>query len=221
MSWTGPGWPEGSEHAVRRHRAPTDPTDTLAGVGSRLGAAALIVAAIALGGLIVSRTPDTDVRERPFIRTGAIGEPVDARTFDATVIGARGATQVSRSQKLHDTTGLWVLVRVRALAHDEPTRIGYAALVDRHGRTFEASTRIDQPLVKVRTLQPGIPVEGEIAFEVPRDAADGAAVHLSPAGLGTRMEAIAEVPLRVDDATVEQWLNQPALAVVTDAGAAG
>lgn len=197
---------------VRSHRAPPG---TLAAFGSRLGVGALVIAAIALGGVVKSYTPDADTRERPFIRAGALGGAVDARTFDVQVLEVRGAKKISRSGKVRETKGVWVLVKVRVVAHDEPSVIGYAALRDGRGRVFVATDRIGQPLAGGRTLQPGLPVEAEIAFEVPADVTD-LSVRLSWASLDRRMDAMAEIPLRVDRATVDTWRGQPTPTVVAD-----
>lgn len=197
---------------VRTHRAPAGP---LAAFGSRLGVGGLVIAAIALGGLINSYAPDMDARERPFVRAGAQGETVDVRTFDVKVLGVRGAKEISESRKIRKTTGVWVLVKVRAVAREEPTIIGQAALVDGRGREFAATGRISQPLVGGRSLQPGLPVEGEIIFEVPTDAAD-LSIRLASRPLDVRMDAMAEIPLGVDRPTVDGWRSDAEPAVVAD-----
>jgi hypothetical protein len=191
-------------------------------VTPRLGAAALIVAALAVGTVIESGTPDTDTAERPFITRGTMGKPVDVHTFDATVLGVRGATKISRSQRptdkgARDTGGVWVLVRVRVVATQTTMSVGWAGVVDRRGRTFHATTRIDQPLVAShRQLQPGIPVVGEVAFEVPRDAADSLTLQIAEKPLDRRMSAMAEVPLRITKAAVDGWVADAGTAVLTE-----
>lgn len=189
---------------VRSHRAPAT---GLAAFGLRLGVGALVVAAIAIGGTINSSTPDVDARERPFIQTARQGDAVDVRTFDVQVLEVRGAKKISRSGKVRDSVGVWVLVKVRAEARREPVLLGYAALRDERGRTFYATQRISQPLAGGRTLQPGLPVEGEIAFEVPADVT-ALSIRLAKSPLDQRMDAMAEIALGADRATVEGWLDE-------------
>ncbi|MFS8479771.1 MAG: hypothetical protein FWJ93_12625 [Micromonosporaceae bacterium] len=203
---------------IRRHRAPDRPAArALAALGSRLGIGALLIAAIAVGSLIKSVTPDTDTRERPFIRTGAPGEATDARTFEVRVLEVRGAKKIVRLGRERETGGVWVLVKVQAVARHEPTTIGYAAVRDARGRLFHATERIAQPLLGGRTLQPGVPVEGEIVFEVPADAAVSLSIRLAWTPLDQRMDAMAEIGLDIDAASVAAWQAATEAARITDA----
>lgn len=193
---------------VARHRRPS-------ASGRRAGAGVLVLAALAVGGLINSRAPDTDHRERPFVNTGPMGRPVDARAFDATVLGVRGTMKLARAGQWHDTGGVWVLVRVRLVAHDEPVLVGYAAVRDSAGRTYLATTRITQPLFG-RPLQPGVPVAADIAFEVPPKVAPTLAVRLAAPPLDQRMDAMAEVPLKITPAMVDGWLKDQSITRLDD-----
>jgi hypothetical protein len=209
---TGPAG-EPAPVKVRSHRAPPD---RLARFGSRLGVGTLIIAALAMGGPLAALRPDNAVRERPYLRAGRVGELVPVRTFDAAVLSVRGAAKISQGGGRHDTGGVWILVRVRLVVRDETTTIRYAALRDQRGRSFVQSARIDQPLTDgARELQPGVPVEGEIAFEVPRDAVAQLSLRLARTDPDHRMDAMAEVPLLpVDSATVDRWLADPTPAAV-------
>jgi hypothetical protein len=204
---------------VRSHRAPRTPAEQrLVDAGTRLGVGALVIAALAVGSVIKSYTPDTDTRERPFVRSGALGDQVDARVFDAVVVGVRGAPKVTRSGRTYDTGGVWVLVKVRLVAHAAPTTVSHAMVVDRAGRLYKATQRFSQPLAGGSMLQPDIPAEGEIVFEVPADRAPGLAIQLSAGRLGVRMDALAEISLGIDRATVEGWRAATEAAVVESAG---
>jgi hypothetical protein len=194
---------------------------------ARLGAGALVAAALAVGAAITTHTPDTDARERPFVRAGVVGKPVDARTFDATVISVRGAAKLAGGRKLasvparvRDTAGVFVLVRVRLVARDRPTLVDHAVVRDARGRTFVATPRIGQPVVGHHILQPGIPIEGDVVFEVPRDAAARLTLRLADE-LNPRLDAVAEVPLSlapsIDQAVVQRWIADPAPAVIAEA----
>jgi hypothetical protein len=183
---------------------------------SRIGSAALVVAALATGVTITSQAPDTDARERPFVRAGAMGQPVDGRTFTAAAIAVRGARRISRAGRTRDTGGVWVIVRARAVARDKPTSIDHASVRDARGRTFLATTRIGQPLVGGgAVMQPGISVEGDIVFEVPQASASGLTIRLADSS-DARMDAAIEVPITVDRATVDRWMAEPSALPVDD-----
>jgi hypothetical protein len=194
---------------VVRHRRPS-------AVRRRTGGAVLVLAALAVGGLVNSRTPDTDHRERPFVATGAVGRSVDARAFDVTVQGVRGTMKLGRGANWHDTGGVWVLVRVRLVARVEPVLVGYAAVRDSAGRTYRATSRIEQPL-DGRTLQPGVAVSAEVAFEVPPAVAPTLALRLAGPLLDQRMDAMAEVPLGITAAMVDGWLKDEKITRLDDA----
>jgi hypothetical protein len=178
------------------------------GAGYRLGGGVLVLAALAVGGAITKATPDTDSREHPFVHTGAVGERISVRGFDATIKDVTGAAKISQLGRDHDTGGVWVVVRVRVVARDEPVIIGYAAVRDEAGHTYRASTRIDQPLVGRRTLQPDVPVEGQLVFEVPRSAVAHLSVRLSQPAVDQRLEAVAEIALPTTRSTVDEWSTQ-------------
>src|SRR5262249_17048006 len=78
------------------------------------------------------------------------------------------------------------ILKVELMATDRTTAVRYLALADRDGRTFRVSQRWRQDIAEGRPgLQPGLPVDGEVAFEVPRDAATHltlrAGEHFDPA----------------------------------------
>jgi hypothetical protein len=184
---------------------------------SRIGSTALVVAALATGVAITSQAPDTDARQRPFVRAGVMGESVDGRTFQASVVAVRGARRIARSGKTRDTGGDWVIVRARAVARDKPTSIDYASVRDARGRTFLATTRINQPLVAGGYfMQPGIPVEGDIVFEVPHASAARLTLRLADSS-DVRMDAAIEISIASDGPTVDRWLAEPSALPVEDA----
>jgi hypothetical protein len=210
---TGPGVPgEGGGPRGLRQR-----------IRGRFGAGLLIVAALALGSVIQAGTPDVGTAERPFSRTGAVGRPVDAVTFDATVLGVRGAAKIRQDRSLggarreHDTGGVWIIVKIRLVARDQPIQVGWGGLKDGGGRTFDRTGRIDQPLVGGgRSLQPGIPVTGEVVFEVPRDAATDLTLQLTERPIDRRMSAMVEVRLPISRSAVDGWLANPVAVEIQD-----
>jgi hypothetical protein len=194
------------EHAeIRGHRRVT----RAGRIGSALTACALVLGALLLGGAIKARVPDTAREQEPFVRTGAVGTPVDARTFTVTVLGVRGGAILSADRQSHDTGGIWVLVSVRLAARHAPVSIGYAALRDARGRVYRATDRVEQFLVTGgRTLQPGIPLTGEVAFEVPVRVATHLSLRLAASATDLRMDAVTDSPLPVDAAELGAWQAQ-------------
>ena len=184
------------QRPIRSHRDP-GPGGRL---GHRLGVAVLLVIALAAGALLSRYTPDVDSAQRPFVRTGHIGQTVTLPEFTVRVRSVRGTAVVSQSGANHDTGGVWILVTVRLAALHEPVSVGYMALRDAQGRTYRASGRINQVLIGWR-LQPGVPV----AFEVPVAAAGNLAVQVAKPPTDLRMDAVAEVPLSISDSQVHTW----------------
>jgi hypothetical protein len=191
----------GALRPVRRHR---DSPDWPRRLGLRAGATALVIAALAIGTVITSDTPDVDAQQRPFIRTGEVSAPVNARTFEATVLAVRGAAVITDLGLTHDTTGVWVVVRVRLIAIGAPVSIGYAALSDGRDRSYRATGRFGQPLLG-RLLEPGLPVTGELAFEVPASVATSLSIQLAVASLDRRMDTVAQVRLPITAGQVREW----------------
>ncbi|WP_422770782.1 hypothetical protein ACN28C_29600 [Plantactinospora sp. WMMC1484] len=205
---------DSARESVASHRAPPGPAQRM---GMRVGAGTLIVAALAVGGAIADWRPvnggGAEARERPFVQVGRFGETVSTRVFDATVLDVRGAAVVDSGGQRYDTAGIWLVLRVRLATRTEATTIGYAAVRDHRGREFRATTRFSQAMVGGgRVLQPGIPVEGDVAVELPRDAAaTRLTARFAQQQVDLRMDALAEVSLpAVAPARVDEWAAAPA-----------
>ena len=170
----------------------------------RLGTAALVVVAVAVGGVANAYMPGPAIQQRPFIRTGHAGDRVDARTIDVQLLGVRGGAIVRSGGATHDTSGVWVVVKVRVTAHIEPVQLGQVMLRDGQGRLFRASGRLgDNP--PLRQLQPGMPVDCEIGFEIPKDAPLPVAARLTTALIDIRMDGMAQVELDLKKGQLQQW----------------
>ena len=168
----------------------------------RLRTVALVVFALIAGTAVNRLTPDPVRSQDPILLSAPAGTPVEARTFSLTALDSRTGPELAGDEfgggpPVLDTGGVWVLVKVRVEALREPTRIAYAALVDEQGRTFRATFRTTQNLVD-RTLQPQLPVEGEIVFEVPAAALGRMRLRVSPGGIDQRLEAMTDIALSVD-----------------------
>jgi hypothetical protein len=189
---------------LHSHRRPI-----LTGWWGRIGAAVLVLATLAIGSWIEPYTTDSDAQQRPFVRAGAVSTAVSARTFTAAVLGVRGAAVLTQDGTTHDTSGVWILVRLRLTAVRNPARVTYAVLRDGSGRTYQPTGRIDQPLLDGEAFEPGVPIVAELAFEVPTSAATGLSIQLSGDPGGTvndiRMDALAQIRLPISATEVKQW----------------
>lgn len=174
---------------------------TAARGGRQWRTAAVVVFALIAGTALNRLTPDPARQQEPFLLSAPTNVPVEARTFRVTAVRSLAGPELVGDEfgggpPVLDTSGVWVLVRVRAEGLREPARIGYAALVDQQGRTFRSSSRADQDLVD-RPLQPQLEVEGEIVFEIPADAVGPMQLRLSPAGSDLRLDAVTDISLTV------------------------
>ncbi|MFI5912899.1 hypothetical protein [Dactylosporangium sp. NPDC051541] len=187
--------------AAPRHRRAGPPLRT------RIVTALLVLATIAAGADVVRNKPDQEHAGRPFIFGGTVGSLVDVDTFQVVVQAAAGGMKLKnpRNGPALETTGVWVLVRVRVTATREPLILQYARLRDEQSRTFTATERITQPLTGGRSFQPGIWVEGHIVFEIAKDATGLVLLLGEHSGFGPGLLALAAVPI---PSPVPQWLTQ-------------
>lgn len=188
---------------VRQHRHPGGRW------GGRLLTAVLLVVVLVAGGAVLDTRLTDDQVVRPFYVRGEVAEPVATAEFEITVRRVRTAAEVTdRPGWRHDTSGVWILVLVRAQALREPVSIGDAGLRASDGRVWLASERVRQPLARYsHQLQPGIPVEAELVFEVPRTVATDLVLQVAPRSFhASRLAAVGEVPLPVDEAMVAEGL---------------
>lgn len=180
-----------------------------------LVAVVVLLATISLGIQLKTYADDVDAAQRPFVVEADVGQPAHGRTFVATALEVRGAGAVYDAGLDHTTNGVWLIVKVRLAALHEPVHLGYAALRDSAGRVHVASNRINQPLVGARVLQPNLPVVGEIAFEVPRDAAVSPTVVLAENPTDQRMDSLLYLRLEpISRDVIDGWADDPEPAIL-------
>ncbi|GHJ50167.1 hypothetical protein Cs7R123_75090 [Catellatospora sp. TT07R-123] len=163
----------------------------------RLGTLALVLVTLAVGGYLL-HVADDWTADRPFEVRGDFAQRVHGRQFDATGVRVRCAAKLKLGEAILDTQGVWVIAKIRAVAGDRTTHIGWSALRDGRGRTFLTSDRLQQFMLN-HDLQPGIPVEGEIVFEVPVDAAGDLTLLLAYNSLEREMDTMIAIPLPISD----------------------
>ncbi|GAA1736979.1 hypothetical protein [Luedemannella helvata] len=180
-------------------------------VGSWVAAAVALLLIINLGNRILEFQRDTRYFQRPFEVSVAMGETKLTRTFGVAVVSVRGAGAITdpTGGVPHGTNGIWIIVTLRATALDGPREIGHYSLRDARDRVFWASDRVKQGIHGGRTLQPGVWIEGEVAFEVPRDVATGKlTVLLAEHRFDTRVDSMIAVELDgVTTSAVDTWAS--------------
>lgn len=168
----------------------------------------LIVGTVVAGNFIIEHTPGSQEFSRPYIHSGAMGTQLDGRTFVATVDGVNGAPSAQLGRRQLTTDGVFVVVSVTLIARQEATHLQHVSVVDQQGRVFSWTRSIDQGLFQY-ALEPDIPVQGDLLFEVPRDAAPGLKVQLS-SDFWRRQnlnQTVIQVDLGISQATVTGWLS--------------
>jgi hypothetical protein len=185
-----------------------------------IGGIAAVLATLLVGQALLRTAPSADDDSATFLVGGRSFRPVVVGGLAVTVLGIRGASLVRRPDgQILDTGGVWVIVDVELTATQQTTAVRYLALADRDGNTYRVSQRWHQAITEgVPDLQPGLPVDGEVAFEVPRDAATQlslrAGEHWSVA-VGLRSRAVTDIALPVERSEADRWVadRDPAVLV--------
>ena len=184
---------------------------SFAHLAAKVAGIALSIGAI----LFMWRTTPGFVRiTAPFVTHGESGEWVNTRTFGVRVdkaylIRTLRHTRFGRTEE-RTSSGVWVIVKVDAVAVHEASMIGAFALQTGDGRRYQHTGRVRLPH-KVgllgRELQPEMPVAALLVFEVPEDAV---------AKL-TLIAAEREIPHLTSEAHVSlQWEHSNPLASIRD-----
>jgi hypothetical protein len=184
---------------------------------TRVGVLILIGVTLVAGRAVLGAQPEYGDTLAPFLRSGGLDQRVEAANFAVRVLGIRGAAKLNRPDGAAiDTAGVWIIVKVRLETIQKTDHLGYLGLQDARGRIFLATERFSQPLT-IRDLQPGLPTEGEVAFEVPSDDATGLSFQLS-AHLDTdlTLNAVANIALPVTKEAVAGWLADSTPATLMD-----
>ena len=131
---------------------------------------------LAVGAIVVmSRTtPGFVDLTAPFVSEGEPGEWVNTRTFGVRVdkpylVRTLRQERFGRVEE-RTTGGVWVIVKVDAVAIHHPGMIGAFAIETREGKRYQHTERIRLPLqvgLLGRELQPEMPVPALLVFEVP------------------------------------------------------
>jgi len=186
-----------------------------------IGGIAAVLATLLVGQALLRTAPNADDDSATFLVGGRSFRPVVVGGLAVTVLGIRGASLVRRPDgRILDTGGVWVIVDVELTATQQTTAVRYLALADRDGNTYRVSQRWHQAITEgVPDLQPGLPVDGEVAFEVPRDKATDltlrAGEHYS-ASLGLRSRPVTDIAIPVERSEVDRWATDAEPAALAE-----
>ena len=185
-----------------------------------IGGVAAVLVTLLVGQALLRTAPSADDDTATFLVGGRSFRPVVVGGLAVTVLGVRGAATVRRPDgKVLDTGGVWVIVKLELTATQQTTAVRYLALADRGGNTYRVSQRWHQAITEgVPDLQPGLPVDGEVAFEVPRGVATELSLHAGEhwsVAVGLRSRAVTDIALPVERSEVDRWVadRDPAVLV--------
>lgn len=187
---------------------------------ARLWAAALVVAAVAVGHVITTSLPLSGGVLDPFVRTGAVDEPVALSYADVRLTEVRPA-QYLGSGDPDDLAvragGVWVVAEVRVSATREPTVLRSAWLESADGRRYRASVRSGCTITL--EAQTGVPAYAQYCFDVPAGALEGLRFSLARAVIGdpgdeaVNGDDLARIDLGVDAGRAAEWRSTTAAYV--------
>jgi hypothetical protein len=136
---------------------------------------------------------------------GASGELVRGRSLALRVDGIElaHALNVPRpgGARVLDSGGIWLIVHASANAIEKPERIAAAAVEASDGTRYLQSDRpgFARGLLAAKDLQPDVPEQGDLVFELPADALAGADLLVSakPFGLAP-LDSVLRIHLDLD-----------------------
>ena len=162
---------------------------------------------LALAALVQHTAPSDDAWQAPMEVAGDVGAPVTGRNIEATVWGARAATEVRTDDWVGETTGVWVVVDVSAVAVvDEFSAALRTAQLVIGDETFGASSRPVVESMLNRWLSVGIPARGPLFFEIPEDALRDAQLQLAVSG-DPRLDSLLVIPLDLAPLEIEPLIE--------------
>ena len=177
-----------------------------------LGAAALVVAALALGRVVQTAFPVDSSIEGPFEKVGDVGEEVELRYGRVSADSVTGSTLIASNGTQMTTTGVWLVVPVTITPADEPLMLMYAAVRAADGRVYRADG--SRSSFSAGTAQPGLDRYATVTVELPADAAVGAELLLAKHDWDLRWDDLAVIDLGVTQSEVDTWATSTELVTV-------
>ena len=193
MSTPDPAAPVGAGPAERRSRVQT------------LGAGAAVLAALAVGHVVVTAFPVDDRVSAPFVRPTVVGESVELRYARLTAGEPNGSTIVrtDRTTQL-STPGVFLTVPLTIVATGQPRLLSFAELLGGDGRTYTVFTSGRSSFLS-GTAQPGVPRYATVSVELPPEAVAGAHLRIGLNQDDQRGDDLADIDLGLTQADADAW----------------
>jgi len=175
---------------------------------------ALAVAGVlVVGAALVSwSAPSPEQVQGPMAVTARVGEPATGRTLRVTVERIRLARAVRGGDWEGSTPGVWLVVRVRAEARLQATSLTGTVTVG--DRSWTASER-PPTSIGAELLDAGLPMEGDLLFELPRSALGGDAELEIATSSSIRLDSAVRVRLDLSRLAVQDRLTTEDPELVT------
>lgn len=182
-----------------------------------IATAAIVIAAMGLGRLITDHVPLDEAAAEPFVRTGAVGQPVALEYADVTVTGLH-VTPTVTGNPAATAGGRWLVVDTVLVARSAPVLMHTFFVVDAQDRRYDPAGRGDECITNA-ALATGVPTYASACFDVPKIALEGARLVVARGpyvvnGSGFRRDDIAEIDLGIETSEVEAlWAQKDAVDV--------
>ncbi|MGY4642717.1 hypothetical protein [Cellulomonas sp. URHB0016] len=170
-----------------------------------LGAGAAVLAALAVGHVVVTAFPVDERVEASFQRPAVVGEPVDLRYARLTAGEPAGSTVLDPDDgSLLSTPGVWLTVPLTIEATGQPRLLGFAELRGGDGRTYAVSLG-GRSWFLPGTAQPGVPRYATLRVELPPEALAGSHLLIGLDGKDQRRDDVADIDLGLTRADADAW----------------
>ncbi|MBO3103567.1 hypothetical protein [Cellulomonas fengjieae] len=181
-----------------------------------LGAGAAVLAALAVGHVVVTAFPVDERVQASFVRPAAVGERIELRYAHLTAGAPTGSTVLDPGDgsTLLATPGVWLAVPLTIETKGQPRALGFAELLGGDGRTYRVFTGGRSTFLP-GTSQPGIPRYATVQVELPPEAVPGARLRIGLEQKDQRRDDIAEIDLGLTRADADAWAADDTPVVAT------
>lgn len=182
-----------------------------------VGAGAAVLAALAVGHVVVTAFPVDERVSASFLRPVEVGEAVDLRYARVTAGEPVGSTVLDPDDgTLLTTSGVWLTVPLTIEAKGQPRGLSWAELHGGDGRTYLVFTG-GRSWFLPGVAQPGIPRYTTLRVEVPPEALPGAHLRIGLEQKDQRRDDVADIDLGLTQADADAWAadDTPLLAAAS------
>lgn len=174
--------------------------------------AVALLAALALGRVIVVATDDKRIADAPFTRHGAVDERVPLDYADVVVRDVTTADTIKKLGRQVTTSATFLVLNIEVTTARETTTYPGPVIRDPSGRTFAVDTYrgCDTGITPVVA----VPTPATYCFEVPQDAMEGAVLVFGRGAYGDdqRRDDVAVIDLGIDDERADElWQDTETL----------